>query len=75
MISDTARLVVGAGAGGTITFHLYSDSGCTTEVTTGLSPVTVNGPGDYNSGNYTTSASDFRGRPPGDVLLDRGVQR
>jgi hypothetical protein len=52
-ISDTAHLVVGAGAGGTITFHLYSDSGCLSEVTTGLSAVSVNGPGDYNSGNYT----------------------
>ena len=65
VISDTAHLVVGAGAGGTITFHLYSDAGCTTEVTTGLSPVTVNGPDDYNSGNYTTSASDFGGVLPG----------
>jgi hypothetical protein len=52
-ISDTAHLVVGAGAGSSITFHLYSDSGCLSEVTTGLSAVTVNGPGDYNSGNYT----------------------
>jgi hypothetical protein len=52
-ISDTAHLDVPDGAGGTITFHLYSDSGCLTEVNTGLSPVAVNGPGDYNSGDYT----------------------
>jgi hypothetical protein len=59
-ISDTAHLAVGAGAGGTITFHLWSDALCTTEVNTGLTPVTVNGPGDYNSGNYlTTSAGTF----------------
>jgi hypothetical protein len=56
-ISDTAHLTVGAGTGGTITFHLYSDASCTTEVNTGLSPVTVNGPGDYNSGNYVTTAA------------------
>jgi hypothetical protein len=55
-ISDTAHLAVGAGAGGTITFHLWSDAGCTTEVNTGLSPVSVNGPNDYNSGNYTTTS-------------------
>jgi hypothetical protein len=54
-ISDTAHLTVGAGAGGTITFHLWSDAACTTEVSTGLSPVSVSGPGDYNSGNYTTT--------------------
>jgi hypothetical protein len=54
-ISDTAHLTVGAGAGGTITFRLYSDASCANEVTTGLSPVSVNGPGDYNSGNYTTT--------------------
>src|SRR5215207_4485037 len=52
-ISDTAHLTVGAGAGGTITFQLYSDSGCVNEVTTGLSPVEVDGPGDYPSGDYT----------------------
>ncbi len=56
-ISDTAHLTVGAGAGGTITFHLWSNATCTTEVNTGLTPVTVNGPGDYNSGNYLTTAA------------------
>jgi hypothetical protein len=50
-IHDTAHLIVPAGAGGTITFHLYSDAGCLTEVFT--STVTVSGPGDYNSGDYT----------------------
>jgi len=56
-ISDTAHLTVGAGAGGTITFHLFSAAGCAaaSEVNTGLTPVTVDGPNDYNSGNYTTT--------------------
>ena len=54
-ISDTATLTAGAGATGTITFKLYSDAGCLNQVLTGLSPVTVNGPGDYNSGSYTTT--------------------
>ena len=54
-ISDTAHLDVGTGAGGTITFHLFNAAGCAaaSEVNTGLSPVTVDGPGDYNSGDYT----------------------
>jgi hypothetical protein len=58
-ISDTAHLQVAAGATGTITFHLFSAAGCAaaSEVTTGLTPVTVNGPGDYNSGNYTVTAA------------------
>jgi len=57
-ISDTATLSgATAGAGGTITFHLYSDAGCTSEVSTGLSPVSVNGNGDYNSGNFTPTAA------------------
>jgi hypothetical protein len=55
-ISDTAHLNVPAGTGGTITFHLWSNATCTTEVNTGLGAVTVNGPGDYNSGNYTTTS-------------------
>jgi hypothetical protein len=53
-ISDTAHLDVGTvAAGGTITFHLWSDAGCLNEVSTGLSPVAVNGSGDYNSGDFT----------------------
>ena len=30
--------------------------GCTTEISTGLSPVSVNGNGNYNSGNFTPTA-------------------
>jgi hypothetical protein len=57
-ISDTATLSnATSDAGGTITFHLFSDAGCTNEVTTGLSPVTVNGNGSYNSGNFTPTAA------------------
>jgi Cu/Zn superoxide dismutase len=56
-ISDTATLSgATADAGGTITFHLYSDDQCANEVTIGLSPVTVSGNGDYNSGSYTPTA-------------------
>jgi hypothetical protein len=55
-ISDTATLSnATSSAGGTITFHLYSDAACTTEVSTGLSAVSVNGNGNYNSGNFTSS--------------------
>jgi hypothetical protein len=57
-ISDTATLSgATSGAGGTITFHLYSDSACANEISTGLSPVSVNGNGDYNSGNFTPSSA------------------
>jgi hypothetical protein len=75
-ISDTATLDVPAGAGGTITFHLYpSLADCqatppTNEINTGLTPVTVSGPGDYNSGNFTPTATgtyfwtaDYSGDP------------
>ncbi len=31
-------------------------AGCTTEISTGLSPVTVNGNGNYNSGDFTPTA-------------------
>jgi hypothetical protein len=59
-ISDTATLAgATANAGGTITFHLFfNDNTCAAanEVTTGLSPVTVNGNGNYNSGNFTPLA-------------------
>jgi hypothetical protein len=62
-ISDTAHLNVPAGAGGTITFHLFpSLADCqntppTNEINTGLTPVSVSGPGDYNSGNFTPTAT------------------
>jgi hypothetical protein len=55
-ISDTATLSGGVSPTGTITFHLYSDSSCQTEITTGLTPVTVNGNGNYGSGDYTPTA-------------------
>jgi hypothetical protein len=43
-------------AGGTITFHLFSDAQCTNEINTGLNPVSVNGNSNYNSGNFTPTA-------------------
>ncbi len=56
-IFDVAHLTGSTlGAGGTITFHLFSDAQCQNEINTGLTPVTVNGDGDYNSGNFTPSA-------------------
>ena len=56
-ISDTATLSGATNdAGGTITFKLYSDDQCTNEINTGLGPVPVNGNGDYDSGDYTTTA-------------------
>jgi hypothetical protein len=57
-ISDTAHLDVPDGAGGTITFHLWTtntNGTCSGEVNTGLTPVNVDGPGDYPSGDYTTT--------------------
>ena len=56
-IFDVAHLTGSTlGAGGTITFHLFSDAQCQNEISTGLSPVNVSGDGDYNSGNFTPSA-------------------
>lgn len=59
-ISDTATLSgVTANAGGTITFHLFNAAGCAaaSEVSTGLAAKTVSGPNDYNSGNFTPTAT------------------
>jgi hypothetical protein len=60
-ISDTATLSGGVSPTGTITFHLFpSLADCeagTNEIDTGLTPVTVNGNGDYNSGNFTPTAT------------------
>src|SRR4029077_19663906 len=57
-ISDTANLSgATASAGGTITFPLFSDASCSTEVATGLSPVTVSGNGSYNSGGFAPNAA------------------
>ena len=54
-ITDTATLSsVSENAGGSITFKLYSDSGCTTEIFS--SNVPVDGPGDYTSGGFTPSS-------------------
>ncbi|MEO7449038.1 MAG: hypothetical protein ABI336_12270 [Humibacillus sp.] len=55
-ISDTAALSSATStAGGSISFALYSDSICSTLVTT-LGPVAVTGNGSYGSGNYLTTA-------------------
>ena len=55
-ISDTATLSgATTDASGTITFKLYSDSTCSTLVTTLTNP-NVAGNGDYGSGSYTPTA-------------------
>jgi len=58
-IHDTAHIDVPAGAGGTLMFHVYgprslssTQADCSGQATN-LGPVTVNGPGDYNSPNFT----------------------
>src|SRR4051812_36998128 len=57
-ISDVAHLAGSTiGAGGTITFHLFSDASCQNEIDTGLTPAAVNGDGDYPSGNFTPAAA------------------
>jgi uncharacterized repeat protein (TIGR01451 family) len=57
-IHDTATLAGGVGATGTITFNLYGP-GDTTCTGTALftATATVNGNGQYGSGNYTTLAA------------------
>src|SRR5206468_1130544 len=59
-ISDTATLSgATANASETMTFRLFfNDSTCAAanEVSTGLSPVSVSGNGNYNSGNFTPTA-------------------
>ena len=55
-ISDTATLTgATADASGTITFKVYSDSGCSTLVKT-LTNTSVSGNGAYASGSYTPTA-------------------
>src|SRR3989454_12327175 len=52
-VKDVAHLTLGTNPTGTITFRLYSDAGCTSSVFT--SSATVNGNGDYSSGNFTAN--------------------
>ena len=56
-VTDTATLSnVTATAGGTITFKLYSAATCSAASEVFTSTVNVNGPNDYTSGAYTTTA-------------------
>jgi hypothetical protein len=55
-IHDTAHLSGGSTLTGTITFDVY-DSSCTSKLTTVAATTSVNGAGDYVSGNYTPSAA------------------
>ena len=56
-IHDTATLADGFSPTGTITFRLYgpNDTACATQIFS--STVPVNGNGDYNSANFTTSSA------------------
>ena len=54
-IEDVATLSGGHDPSGTITFRLYSDDECTTELFT--DEVTVDGNGNYTSASYTTDAA------------------
>ena len=54
-IHDTATLSGGYNPTGPITFRLYSDDECENEVDS--STATVNGNGDYDSDDYTTTAA------------------
>ncbi|HKY74529.1 MAG TPA: Ig-like domain-containing protein [Acidimicrobiia bacterium] len=54
-ISDTATISdTSANAGGSVTFTVYSDSGCTTQVGTSTKP--VSGPGSYTSDPFTPTS-------------------
>ena len=58
-IHDTATLSGATGdATGTITFNLYSDAECTSEVTTDLQPVDIGSPN--GSGDYVVNSGDFK---------------
>ena len=67
-VTDTANLGGGVNPTGTITFTLYSDITCTTQVFT--DPVTVTGNGPYTSDPFTTTAAGtfyWRASYSGDV--------
>src|SRR3989441_175041 len=54
-VSDVAHLTLGTNPTGTISFTLYSDAGCTISGSVFTSSATVNGNGDYSSGNFTAN--------------------
>ncbi|HEX3735421.1 MAG TPA: kelch repeat-containing protein, partial [Solirubrobacterales bacterium] len=58
-VKDTATLAGGATPGGTITFKLYGpgDSGCHNAAVSDSGPITVTGNGNYESGEYPTTAA------------------
>src|SRR5438876_149 len=62
-VSDVAHLTLGSNPTGTISFTLYSDAGCTISGSVFTSSATVNGNGDYSSGNFTaTQAGTYHWR-------------
>jgi hypothetical protein len=66
-ISDTAHLVVQAGATGTITFHLFSDAACQNEVTTGVA--------GHGQRARRLQLRQLHAHGHRHLLLDGGVQR
>src|SRR5256712_7384437 len=54
-VSDVAHLTLGTNPTGTISFTLYNDAGCTISGSVFTSSATVNGNGDYASGNFTAN--------------------
>src|SRR5206468_5910781 len=61
-IHDTATLDVPAGTGGTITFKAFKRTGANPDCSAQnpdftSQPITVNGPGDYGSGDFTPTNS------------------
>src|SRR3989441_1153805 len=62
-VSDVAHLTLGTNPTGTISFTLYSDAGGTISGSVFTSSATVNGNGDYSSGNFTANeAGTYRWR-------------
>jgi hypothetical protein len=56
-LTDTATLSGGTSPTGTITFHLYSDAGCSTEVAGSPVTKTVSGNGPYTSPGIAVNAA------------------
>src|SRR2546428_3182689 len=63
LFRSVAHLTLGTNPTGTISFTLYSDAGCTISGSVFTSSATVNGNGDYSSGNFTaTQAGTYHWR-------------
>src|SRR5207247_983529 len=62
-VSDGGHPSAGTTPTGTVSVTLYSDAGCTSSGAVFTSSATVNGDGDYSSGNFTaTQAGTYHWR-------------